>query len=255
MKYNALDTRMKDYEYQTRAYLPEQSHVILRIDGRAFHAFTRGLNKPFDADLVQALDRTAEALCAELGGTQFAFTQSDELSLYLTDTTSPVAQFMFGGGLQKLTSVSASIATAHFNRLWTKTDKLATFDARIFSLPAEEVNNYFISRQRDAMRNSIQSLAQSIFSHRELHQKNTAEMKIMLRYCGVPWEDVPLGLRQGRLTQKVQRVMPISFTDKRNGEVKTLTVSKGFWQTEAAPLFSETNGDIMSLCREPSVSV
>lgn len=174
---------MKGYENAYRFYLPRRMPVIIRIDGRAFHTFTRGLQKPFDSRFVEIMQDTALELVSKVSGCKMGYVQSDEISLLVTNNDTLETEPWFANNLQKLVSLSASIATVTFNRLWsehltdveffcnseTYVDKWrrnlfsATFDARAFILPEEEVTNYFIWRQQDAIRNSIRSTAQAHF--------------------------------------------------------------------------------------------
>ena len=170
---------MKEYyENRTRNFLPRRTYTIIRVDGKAFHTYTRGLETPFDGKLVSDMDETACYMCKNVQGAKFAFVQSDEISILLTDFDSLTTDAWFDGNVQKMASVSSSLATAKFNAL--RPDKIALFDSRVFSIPSTvEVANYFIWRQQDATRNSISSVAQSMFSHSELENKNTNQMQEM----------------------------------------------------------------------------
>lgn len=207
MKKDDLGNRMKDYEMRTRTYLPRRSNIIIRIDGKAFHSYTKGLNKPFDLGLMEDMAETTKYLCSKIQGAKFGYTQSDEISILITDYDTIKTHVWFGGQIQKIVSVAASMATSKFNylRLNRKfnlgTDcvdiimdmfKLAEFDARVYTLPdKEEVLNYFIWRQQDASRNSVSMLAQSNFSHKQLQNKNTSQMQDMLMTeKGINWNNL-----------------------------------------------------------------
>ena len=112
---NSLSDRMKGYENAYRIYLPKRLPVIVRIDGRAFHTFTKGMQKPFDHILMGCMKLTARRLCKEISGCKLAYTQSDEISLLLTCDDTLSTEPWFGNNLQKLTSLSASLATLYFN--------------------------------------------------------------------------------------------------------------------------------------------
>ena len=197
-KKDSLGDRMKsNYELATKTFLPRRTYTIIRIDGKAFHTYTKGLNRPFDEQLVNDMDETACYLCSNIQGAKFAFVQSDEISILLTDFDTPTADAWFGGEVQKITSVSASLATAKFNQL--RPDKIALFDSRVFTISSPyEVANYFLWRQQDTVRNSISSVAQSMFSHKELENKNTGAMQEMCFQKGVNWNDFPAKLKRGR---------------------------------------------------------
>lgn len=197
--HDALGDRMKkQYEDRTRTYLPRRTYTIIRLDGKAFHTLTRNFDKPYDRYMSEWMDATALKLCKEIQGAQFAYTQSDEISILLTDFEKDTTEAWFDGNLQKMVSISASIATAEFNRLlyWdnrVKKDTVAYFDSRIFTIADwVEVANYFQWRQKDAIRNSIQMLAQSLYSHKELMNKNTNQLQEMCFKKQKNWNDVEI---------------------------------------------------------------
>lgn len=194
-----LGKRMKEnYEDRTRIKLLRRSYTVIRVDGKAFHTYTKKFNRPFDDELMRYMDQTAIYLCKNICGAKFAYVQSDEISILVTDFDELTTQAWFDNNLQKMCSISASMATSRFNQLVfsdlsTKEDikstKLAEFDSRVFQLPTKtEVENYFIWRQKDAIRNSIQSVGQSIFSQKELHGKSTLDIKEMLCGKGIDWD-------------------------------------------------------------------
>jgi tRNA(His) 5'-end guanylyltransferase len=188
MKKDSIGNRMKqNYENIYRISLTRRTPVIIRLDGRAFHTFTKHLEKPFSNMLREAMVKTAEALLSEISGAKIAYVQSDEISILVTDYDHLYTQPWFDYNLQKITSVSASIATAVFND-YMESPYLATFDSRAFNIPKEEVANYFLWRWQDWKRNSIQLLGQSLFSHKELHKKNQREIVEMCNEKGEEWE-------------------------------------------------------------------
>ena len=201
-KKDSLGDRMKDfYENRTRNFLPRRTYTIIRVDGKAFHSYTRGLVRPFDEKLVNDMDETACYMCKNIQGAKFAFVQSDEISILLTDFEGLTTDAWFDGNIQKIASISASLATAKFNEL--RPNKIALFDSRVFTISSDiEVENYFIWRQQDTTRNSISSVAQSMFSHRELENKNTDQMQEMCFQKGVNWNDFSAKLKRGRLIVK-----------------------------------------------------
>lgn len=201
-KKDSLGDRMKEfYENRTRNFLPRRTYTIIRVDGKAFHSYTRGLIRPFDEKLVNDMDETACYMCKNIQGAKFAFVQSDEISILLTDFEGLTTDAWFDGNIQKMVSISASLATAKFNEL--RPNKIALFDSRVFTIPSDiEVENYFIWRQQDTTRNSISSVAQSMFSHRELENKNTDQMQEMCFQKGVNWNDFSAKLKRGRLIVK-----------------------------------------------------
>lgn len=234
MSYDTLDDRMKNaYENRYRMYLPDRIPVIIRLDGKAFHSFTRGLKKPFDALFIKTMQDTMEYLCSNIQGCKFGYVESDEISLCLWNWSKNESDAWFGNNLQKMVSISASMAGVAFNRYWNgnvaeylckyesdiiteEEDKyritiknkaemlMPVFDSRAFIIPAEEVHNYFVWRQNDCMRNSIQGLAQSLYSEREIHRINTSKLQNkMFSEKGVNWNDYSVVERRGTCIYKV----------------------------------------------------
>lgn len=203
-----IGQRMKEqYEQRTRYFLPRRTYTIIRLDGKAFHTFTRGMDRPYDKDLMNLMDFTSQYLLENIQGAQFAYVQSDEISILLTDFDKTTTQAWFNGNIQKITSVSASLATMRFNQLLSDLQdddrfkgKSALFDSRVFTIPDRtEVENYFIWRQQDAVRNSIQMLAQSLYSHKELHGKNQSQLQDMIHEKGDNWNNKTIREKRGGL--------------------------------------------------------
>jgi tRNA(His) 5'-end guanylyltransferase len=193
---NDLETRMKRYENTFRYYIPPRTPLILRIDGKAFHTLTRGCEKPFDKKLAETLDQVATKLLSEIQNARMAYLQSDEISILLIDYNKFTSQQWFDGNIQKIVSISASIASVTFSVVYGKE---AYFDSRVISLPENEVCNYFIWRQQDAVRNSIQMVAQSLYSHKQLHKKSCNELQEMIFQKGQNWNDLDGYWTRGRV--------------------------------------------------------
>lgn len=216
---DSLGDRMEGYENVSRIYLPRRLPVIIRVDGRAFHTFTKGFQRPFDKVLAQAMRETAIALCKEISGAKLAYTQSDEISILVTNNDTVDTQPWFDNNLQKLVSLSASIATRAFDNAFQdavsqykesfeqfstyfRALHKATFDARAFVLPPDEVCNYFIWRQQDATRNSIQMVEQSLYSHKELQNKNCDDLQEMIFQKGINWNEYEPWQKRGICVRK-----------------------------------------------------
>ena len=214
-------TRIKEnYEYRSKNFLTRRTPVICRIDGKAFHTYTKGLKKPYDFDLMSDMDNTAIYLCENIQGAKCAYVQSDEISILITDYDDFQTQAWFDNNVQKMTSVSASLTASKFNQLRLIRQyedgikmgedpfslinyTLANFDSRVFNIPKEEVTNYFIARQKDAVKNSISMLAQSLYpNHKDLDKKNSNERQEMCFQKGVNWNDVDPGAKRGRFIIK-----------------------------------------------------
>lgn len=230
---DSLGDRLKGYENITRNYLTRRLPVIIRCDGKAFHSFTRGLKKPFDDILVKSMQDTMKYLCENIQGCVLGYTQSDEITLVLVDYQNIDSCAWFDNNIQKMASVSASMATMAFNKsfarranswindywdAWNVTkeddkyfevltkaiEKGAMFDSRVFTVPKEEVVNTILWRQQDATRNSIQSVGQANFSHKQLQNKNCSDIQDMLMLeKNINWNDYPTTLKRGSCCIKV----------------------------------------------------
>lgn len=206
-----LGDRMKKFEsVSTNSILPKVP-VIFRIDGNAFHTFTRGF-KRFDDDLRGFFIHATKQLFKKSGAI-LAYHQSDEISFLITDLKRNESQLWFDGEINKIVSLSASIFTTHFaNIYWNwcnennRDYKFPYFDSRVFNVPLEDVPNYFIWRQRDWERNSIQMLAQSQFSHKELMNKSTSNMHDMLFEKGINWNDLEPWKKNGTFVLKDEEI-------------------------------------------------
>lgn len=217
---DSLGDRMKGYENISRNYLTRKIPVIIRCDGRSFHNFCKGFQKPFDHVLMEAMQNTMKYLCENIQGCVLGYTQSDEITLVLTDYANIETDAWFEYNIQKMASVAASMATMAFNKYfseaviasWVNADdsdpvvrahdkaleKGAMFDARCFSIPKEEVINCLIWRQQDATRNSILSVAQSVFSHKEMQGVNCKDLQNkMLTEKDINWNDYSIPEKRG----------------------------------------------------------
>lgn len=267
-KNDSLGTRMKEnYENRSRFMLPRRAYTIIRIDGKAFHTYTKGLKRPFDHDLMDDMDATAAYLCKNIMGAKFAYVQSDEISILITDFEDNNTQAWFDNNLQKMASVSASMATAIFNKLrykrylqnkidietkttsdkrYEKEPALAMFDARVFQVPQRlEVINYFIWRQQDATRNSISSVAQSMYSPKELHKVNTSGMQELIFQKGINWDKYAPREKRGGIIKLFQKEYLRKSADVQyDGEVfvaQTADVyTRSNWELDVeTPIFSQ----------------
>lgn len=223
MDKTSLGDRMKAYEAATGTVLIPRMPTIIRVDGKAFHTFTRRINEENDPTsrygpsekMHQVMMHTAEALCDEIQNAVLAYTQSDEISILLRDYDDLQTQQWFGGKVQKIVSVSASVAATAFNFFWEGqfgrlryVNELAQFDARVFQIPKEDVANYFIWRQKDATRNSVQFIARKHFSHKELHGKSNEQIQEMLwKEHDCNWNDYAAWKKRGScIIKKEERI-------------------------------------------------
>lgn len=241
----SLGDRMKGYEEAARHVLPRRTYTIIRCDGKAFHSYLRDAEKPFDARFMANMDDVAAILCKKISGSVFAFTHSDEISVLLADFGSVHTEPWFGGNVQKMASVSASLATMALNALRTG---FPLFDSRVFTIPsAVEVANYFIWRQRDCVRNSVSMAAQAHFSHKRLHGLNGDQMQELLwQEKGINWNAYPDGAKRGRICQRITGEEEITYTDKRTGEENTVRAVRSHWVTDGAPRFTAMPGSFLA---------
>jgi len=230
---DTLGDRIKEnYENRTRIKLPCRTYTIIRIDGKAFHSYTKGLERPFDEDLINDMDNTAKYLCKNIMGAKFAYVQSDEISILVTDFETITTQSWFDNNLQKMCSVSASMTTSEFNRLRMKrfndfSLKQAEFDSRVFQIPQRtEVMNYFIWRQQDCVRNSIQNVAQTLYSQKELMSKNVNQQQELIFQKGINWNDYSPYKKRGRI------ILKETYENEQN-------VQRSRWIVDSPPTFTQ----------------
>ena len=223
-----LGTRMKEYEKRNQYYLQKRTPVAIRVDGRSFHTFTKGFQRPFDDILIKTMQETAKYMCENMGNAKFAYVQSDEITIILVDYDTLETDCWFNYRTDKLCSISASMATMAFNKYFEKNvreylyihygqlstirladtynraiDKGAMFDARCFNIPKEEVTNLIYWRQLDASRNSIQMVGQANFSHKELQNKSCNDIQDMLMLQkNINWNDFPTYQKRGSCVVK-----------------------------------------------------
>ena len=231
-------TALKDLEKQYRTVLPACSYAVIRVDGKGFSRYTKGLERPFDAKFTRDMQEAALFLCEEIEGAQAAYTQSDEISVIISDLAGQRTQRWFGGQIHKIVSTSAALATAKFNRLRPEVEELAVFDGRTHHLDGRDgVLEYLRWRQADAVRNSVGMLASHHFSHKELTGVSVPRRKTMLAERGAPWEDLSAEVRQGSYVAREERIRTVSFFHGREGVNKTLQTVGMEFAVKAAPSF------------------
>lgn len=253
---NTLSNRMKsNYENRAKTYLVRRMPVIIRLDGKAFHTFTKGLKKPYDEIFHNTMNATMKYLCENIQGCKLGYTQSDEITLLLTDYDTLTTDAWFDNSVQKICSVSASMATMVFNKMLRKyadeyydsiwddiiedwrgsdddikyyetlckaIDKGAMFDSRCFNIPEDEVTNCFLWRQQDATRNAVQMLGQCHFSQKQLEGKSNNEIQDMLMtQKGINFNDMPAEFKRGVCCRKsesgwiIDKEIPIFSKDRK----------------------------------------
>jgi len=242
-----LGDRMKEwYENRYRFYLPRRTYTILRIDGKAFHTWTRGLERPFDQEFQTLMDETAKTACSQIQGAACAFVQSDEASFLLMDFDPKGEKLTtagwFDGNVQKICSVGASLFTAHFNATASERPP-AMFDARVFIIPDPvEVHNYFVWRQKDAVRNSIQAAAQSFYSDKECFGKSQSDLQEMIFKKGQNWNDYSVRSKRGGFVYYDKTKTQGSAINKKTGDEIMFERPKGWSVMPAVPIFTSDEG-------------
>lgn len=202
MNAESLGDRIKSYEASdTGRKLSAELPTVIRIDGRAFHTFARGLARPYDERLSNMMIDLTKMLVDETGA-KIGYTQSDEISLILKQDDSK-SELFFNGKVFKMTSAIASFASVKFNkmlpsRLPEKEHFEPTFDCRIFQVPSEDEAVAALTwRELDAVKNSVSAAARAHFSHNELNGKHTSDMLEMLASKNVNWNDYPTFFKRG----------------------------------------------------------
>ena len=264
-----LAKRMKEYYEQVpKTRLMRRCPVIIRCDGRSFHTFTRGFQKPFDEVLIKTMQETTKYLCENIQGCVLGYTQSDEISLVLVDYQRFETSAWFDYEIQKMCSIAASMATMAFNKFFRKNveswwsapfvgitkecqdreslyriyqialDKGAMFDARVFNIPKEEVTNCIYWRQLDASRNSVQMVGQANFSHKELQNKSCNDIQDMLMLQkNINWNDFPTYQKRGTCVIKEDYFEPsedgkdVKYPEGCSDTYEDDEVEYGTWRT------------------------
>ncbi len=273
-----LGKRMKEYyEGIPKTKLMRRTPVAIRIDGKAFHTFTRGFEKPFDKVLIKSMQETMQYLCENIQGCVLGYTQSDEITLILVDYKNLNSAAWFDYEVQKMCSIAASMATMAFNRffkeaIWNYEDewnfsltpqsveiqerhakyvatlkaaatKGAMFDARVFNIPKEEVTNLLYWRQLDAARNSVQMVGQANFSHKELQNKSCNMIQDMLMTKkGINWNDFPTHQKRGSCCIK-EEYYPESAAGYEDCDIDATSVRTRWVIDNEIPIFKNEGRD------------
>ena len=261
-----LAKRMKDYEMRDRYFLQKRIPVAIRVDMRAGHTFTRGFKRPFDDIFMKSMQETAKYMCENIQGAKLAYVQSDEITIILVDYDTLETDCWFNYRTDKLCSISASMATMAFNRVFVKNvdewgrltfpnwdeggtneevdvdllklndayqraiGKGAMFDARCFNIPKEEVTNLIYWRQLDATRNSIQMVGQANFSHKELQNKSCNDIQDMLHeQKGINWNDYPTVYKRGTACIKNRKIIKYLDEFKVTAKLMDSTKTENSW--------------------------
>lgn len=253
---NSLEARMKKYEKITNFQISPRTYTIIRFDGRGFSKYTKGMNKPFDKVFSDAMNAAAIAIGKSFHG-KLVYTQSDEISILLTDIDNIDSELPFDGKIQKLASIGATIVANAFNKSLINNiiatgddnDKIigliqqfsfGEFDARVFSIPDfREVSNYFIWRQQDCTRNSISMAAHAVkgLSHKDRENKNTTELQELLFQNGINWNDYPEKYKRGVIVIREKYKKEV-VASKENYKIDDFVI-RSRWACIETPIFTQ----------------
>ena len=227
----SIGDRMKEnYENRYRFKLSRRTPVIMRLDGKAFHSLTKRCEKPFDEDFSDCMRSTVLALVEDIQGAKCAYQQSDEISILLTDFDNLATEAWLDYNIQKMTSISAGLASVVFTHWWRVKGcaGMPIFDSRVFNIPESEVCNYFVWRQKDWIRNSVQMLGRAHFSHSKMKNKANCEVHDMLHTKGINWAKLEPKWKNGMFLYKQDRDWLVNsneiFTENRDSIERYLTI-------------------------------
>lgn len=225
MRFDELGDRMKLFEdMEAGRKLMPGLPALARIDGRAFHTFTKGMERPYDKHLSDAMIETTKYLVKETNAC-VGYTQSDEISLAWYEEPYSTSEIFFNGRIHKMVSQLSSLTTLYFHhcikaffandpQLYVYLNREPTFDARVWNVPNLGVAaDVFRWRELDATRNSISMAAQSRFSHSQLMNKNCSQMQDMLHEVGINWNDYEAFFKRGVYVQRLKVLRPFTFEE------------------------------------------
>jgi tRNA(His) guanylyltransferase len=218
-----LDDRCKRYELAEAGRSAMRGLPLLaRLDGRAFHTFTRGLRRPFEPGMSTSMIETTRYLVQEMTAL-IGYTQSDEITLAWYEPSSSTSEYAFSGRFQKLASVLAGLASAKFvqlvaKHLPSKADETPCFDCRVWQVPTlADAADVFVWREDDASKNSVSMAASAHYSDAELDGKNGSQKQEMLFGKGVNWNDYPSFFKRGSYLQR--KTVDRTLTDEERARI------------------------------------
>lgn len=228
-KKDASLAKFKSKEKQFRSNLPKNSLVGIRLDGKAFHTFTKQFKEPFDLNFMKAMDDTAAFILEDLiTDALFAYVQSDEITIFFTDWIKPETGRLFDGAIQKILSTSASAATGGFMRAMPKAKGVPIFDSRLFLIEdLDELHEYLDWRRLDARKNSISMAADTLFTPSQLNGMSTYDRLGALQ--GTHLERLPDGFMWGRLIVREQYPDTVTYVHGKSKETITAEVTRSRW--------------------------
>ena len=257
MYFKTLKDKCEFYRSLTDYKLMPNSYVLTMVDGHCFSKLIKNkFDKPFDDMFIKMMNETAKYLCENIQGAKFAYTQSDEISILITDFDTPMTDSFFSFRLCKMQSLIAAMATAKFNQMYAKLandhpDKFnmkeyptCTFDCKVWTVPnANDAYAWFLYRQTDCIKNSKAQTAQAYLSHKSLVGLTSDEMIIKLKdEKDIDWNQFENGKKYGRVIKKVETPME---KDLPNGE--HISFVRNVWTPVSANDLKEDNTIIREL--------
>jgi len=229
---DSLGDRIKKYESITKHSALPNMPLVVRVDGKAFHTFTRNCIKPFDKYIIGGMLRAAMYTATKMQGFKAAYVQSDEVTFVLTDYDTHQTDGWFDYELPKIISTSAALMSVSFLDImkelkpeYIKPNNLPTFDARAFNVPKNDVINMFLWRALDWKRNSVQMYGQSVFSHKEMQGWNEENIKRMLIHRGFDWDkDLSNQTKYGTFITKKYGTFDYIYTVPTYSDISKLLV-------------------------------
>lgn len=236
-----LGEDMKAEEELLRSYVEPKKYLIVRLDGKAFHSYTKGLDRPYDSQFMDDMDGVAKHLCSSVSNVKMAFVQSDEISLLVTDWSKDKnTQQLLSGQIQKIVSITAATAATAINFLRPPTSlrSAGVFDSRVVTFSTHnDAESYFVWRQIDGIKNSVSMAAETKFSSRELMGESTASRLQKLQEVGYPWETLPEGFKYGRLVTKESYLKMVTIPSRVTKKSTQEEVLRTRWVGNPAPDF------------------
>lgn len=273
MKFDTLKEKCEYYRSLTDYKLMPNSYVLVMVDGHCFSKLIKNkFDKPFDDLFINMMNETAMYLCENIQGAKFAYTQSDEISILITDFDTPKTDSFFSFRLCKMQSLIAAMATAKFNQMYAKLANdykgfdlkkfdmkeypTYTFDCKVWTVPnANDAYAWFLYRQTDCIKNSKAQTAQTFIPHDTLKHLNADEMINLCKETkGIDWYDYPNDRKYGRVIKKVET--PPMEKDLPNGQHRVFT--RNVWTPVAANDLKEDDSLVRDLIPEqfrPGVNI
>lgn len=211
---------------ETKTRIAPNMVLAIRVDGSHFKSFTRDFVRPYDLDFMSAMDDAAIALCKEASGVLFAFVQSDEITLFVTDLQKEQSEYWLGGRAEKIASTSAGIASASLARSYADSPKMPFFDGRVIPLAdALGVADYLSSRKRDATSNAIGMTVNALFAEKVVKSLPLSARVELLEGTNMPVSSLPEGFLYGRIVTREEVVVKSVYLGEERTAIRRKWIS------------------------------